>query len=98
MSRRKKPFNAFRNGKIHVCARMCATCIYRPDGLHTIGETDIVKRAAVADTAVICHSTLDTAAHAVCRGFYEHDATVTLHVAKAIGAIAWQEPQEKEKP
>ena len=84
MARRTK-FNAFRNDKLHVCARMCGTCIYRPGAV--VDKAYVVNDALKAGTAVICHSTLDTEQNLVCAGFLEHDATPLLRYAEHLGII-----------
>lgn len=82
-------FNAYRDGKVHVQARCCKTCIYRPDSpLNADGTKDRLAREAIAvDTAIICHSTLDAKAHAVCRGFYEETPTMPLRLAAAMNCL-----------
>lgn len=88
----KNKFNAYRDGKVHVQAKMCSTCIFRPDSL--VLEPDrlkaMVDKATNNQTAIICHSTLKKMGgknQAVCRGFYDRHMTVPLAVARAMGAI-----------
>jgi hypothetical protein len=83
------PYNAFRNGKIHVCARMCSTCIFRPHPEDL--RTRVTNEAIRQDTAVICHHTLGTGANAVCYGFYKRHATMPLRLAEAMGAVEFDE-------
>lgn len=76
---KKRNFNAARDGTVHVCAKMCKTCIYRPG---SPAFNTPIKREAVRDgTAVICHDTLD-GDNAVCRGFFENENTPPLAFAK----------------
>ena len=76
--------NAFREGRVHVCASMCETCIYRPDS--ELFNTPIKAQAKAADSAVICHHTLcgRPRENAVCAGFYRHDSTPILRLAKRL--------------
>lgn len=81
--------NTFRGGKIHVCAAMCATCIFRPGNLMRLEPgrvRELVDGATANDTAIICHSTLE-GDNAVCRGFYDSHKTTPLLVATAMGLI-----------
>jgi hypothetical protein len=89
---KKRRFNIYRDGFVHVMARMCATCIYRKD---SVNFRTPIKAEAVADgTGVVCHKTLDVKpqANAVCAGFMAHDKTPVLVIAEAMGAIRKVEP------
>jgi len=84
---RRKRVNVFREGKVHVCAALCPSCIYRPGS--PLMEVPI-KAAAVRDqTAVICHSTIDLKEQAVCRGFYETTPTLPLMLARDLDLIVF---------
>ena len=88
-----KRFNAYRNGRVHVCASMCATCIFRPgDKMHlSPGRlAEMVKEASAEESAIICHSTLGTKAQAVCRGFFDKHRTSALQIAERMGVIEFQ--------
>lgn len=85
----KQEFNAFDGEHIHVCARMCKTCIYRKDS--PVYDTPIKREAVENETAVICHSTLDAEQQLVCRGFYEHTPTFPLQLAQALDMIKFEE-------
>lgn len=92
---RRKPFNAFRNDKVHVVRPACATCIYRPEiAAARIGDA-VIREARTADNVVICHSTLDTKANAVCGGFYANESTTPVVLAKVLGAVVFVKPPEK---
>lgn len=86
--------NAYRNGKVHVCRRMCSTCIFRPGNLAGLmpGRVDqMVAQATAADSAIICHSTLD-GDNAVCRGFFDRHATGPLQIAERLGYLEFISP------
>lgn len=84
MSRR---FNVFRDGFVHVQARMCESCIYRESS--PLMEVPIKRQAVAAGTGVVCHSTLDPRpkANAICAGFFAVDRTPLLELAERMGAI-----------
>ena len=84
--------NSFRNGKVHVCAKRCKTCIFHPGNLMHLKEgrrDEMVAGALASESAIICHSTLD-GDNAVCRGFYDEHTTMPLRLAEATGNIEWQ--------
>jgi hypothetical protein len=74
----------YRDGKVHVQAAKCSTCIYRPGNLMHLqpGRKDSMQAEAIAGQGVIpCHKTLDSDGHeSVCRGFFD--------VAKHEGLLA----------
>lgn len=84
----RKKFNVFRNGRVHVCAKMCKSCIFKADSW-TPPETvaRMVRDAIAKDNSIVCHSTLGTKEHAVCRGFFENHLTSPLRLAAALGMI-----------
>jgi hypothetical protein len=84
-----KRFNAYREGRVHVCARMCDTCIFRPGNLMRL-KTKMVRMATSADSAIICHDTLG-GPNAVCRGFFDRHATAPLQIASRLGLVEFQE-------
>src|ERR1017187_5870798 len=58
MSRSRK---VFRDGKVHVCAEMCETCIFRPGNLMNLSEgrvESMVQEATKRDSCIPCHETL----------------------------------------
>lgn len=84
----------YRKGKIHICSRMCDTCIFRPGNLMRLNAgrvEQMVQDAINADSCIPCHQTLGRRA-AVCRGFYERHATWPLRAAKRMGLIEFQDP------
>lgn len=50
---------------------------------------EMVDDAVKGDTAIICHSTLETD-NAVCKGFYDKHKTTPLQIAERLGLIKWQ--------
>ena len=83
----------FRDGRVHVLAEMCATCIFRPGnvmGLRSGRVRSMVDEARAHESAIVCHSTLEDGDHAVCRGFFERWPTQPLQVAERLGLITWQ--------
>lgn len=86
MRRSRKPF---RNGRVHVCRSMCKTCIFRPGNLMQLrpGRKDqMVRNATRAESAIICHSTLESE-QAVCRGFFDAHKTPPLLIAECMGVL-----------
>lgn len=82
--------NTYRQGKVHVMRRMCPTCVFRPGNKMHLEEgrvEEMVAEATAEDSAIICHSTLDSD-NAVCRGFFDRHSTPTLQIADRLGAIA----------
>lgn len=84
----------FRNSRVHVLRDQCSTCIFRPGNLMHLQPgriADMVREAVAADSAIICHQTLDTISEeaAVCKGFFYQHATQPLQVAERLGYINW---------
>lgn len=84
--------NAFRGGKVHVLAEMCATCIFRPGNLMQLEPgrvKDMVRDSHQDESAIICHATLyrEGVDNAVCRGFFDRYETLPLQVAKRMDMI-----------
>ena len=82
--------NVYRDGKVHVCQKMCKTCIFRAGNLMQLetGRVDGMVADAVAnESAIICHSTLGGDENAVCRGFFDQHKTLPLKLAVAVGNI-----------
>lgn len=82
--------NPFRNGRVHVCAEMCSTCVFRPGNRMNLNRgrvRDMVDSAKADDSAIVCHKTLGTGENAVCRGFFDRHKTQPLQVAERLGLI-----------
>jgi hypothetical protein len=83
--------NTYRDGRIHVQAEMCSTCIFRPGNLMQLRSgrvREMVDEARGHESAIVCHQTLD-GDNAVCRGFFERYPTTPLQIAERIGLIEW---------
>lgn len=88
--------NSFRDGRIHVVAERCASCIFRPGNpmhLRPGAVKEVVDEALADDSAIICHSTLDGDENAVCRGFFDRYDTTPLRLAQALGVVEFDPPQ-----
>lgn len=92
----------YRDGRVHVLAGKCATCIFRPGNLMrlTPGRVKGMVDAALADqSAITCHSTLygQGDGQAVCRGFYDAhgDRSLPLQLARAMGCVKEVPPPVK---
>lgn len=84
----------YSNGKVHVMAARCSTCIFRPGNLMNLrpGRVKQMVEGSIADEAgITCHKTLYGQAEqeAVCRGFYDAhgDKVRTLQIAARLGVI-----------
>lgn len=76
--------------KVHVCARMCSTCIFRPGNLMHLeaGRVDQMVRDATANEGTIpCHQTLEKRHGAICRGFFDKHKHGMLQVAERLGHV-----------
>jgi hypothetical protein len=88
--------NAYRDGRVHVCAALCSTCVFRPGNLMKLAPgrlAGMVADARADSSAIICHSTLYQPGvdNAVCRGFFDRHPTQPLQVAERLGLVEWQE-------
>ena len=95
---RKRKLNAYRDGKVHVCRRLCDTCIFKPEFREIIGEervSQMISESTEKQSAIICHSTL-SGDNAVCRGFYEKHPTAPLAMAGKLGLLVEVEPPKKD--
>lgn len=84
--------NAYRDGKVHVCSRLCTTCVFRAGNLMHLQPGRLAAMVADANatqSAIICHSTLyrDGVDNAVCRGFYDRHPTQPLQIAQRLRLI-----------
>ena len=81
----------YRDGHLHVNARQCETCIFRPGNLMKLraGTVEqLVKQALQAECCIPCHDTLGPEA-AICRGFWNRHRrdVLVLRLAQAFGNI-----------
>lgn len=86
-----KPYH---QGRVHVQAEQCATCVGRPGNLMqlTPGRLAALVRDNVrADAALTCHATLYRQAEqeAVCRWFFDHHPTLPLRLAVALDVVTF---------
>lgn len=85
--------NVYRDGRIHVMAERCETCIFQPGNRMHLARgrvramVDEIKRT---DGCIPCHKTLGIGANAVCRGQFDLHPTQPLQIAERLGMIAWQ--------
>lgn len=92
-------FNAYRDGKVHVCKKMCSTCIFRPGNLMHLEDgrvEQMVESSTKDESAIICHKTLDQPDQAVCRGFWDkhRSETAPLRAAEALGVVEFVEIED----
>ena len=83
----------YRDGKIHVCAHQCKTCIFRPGNLMQLRRgrvKQMVRDATANDSCITCHSTLG-GDEACCRGFFDLKASASLRLGVAMNVIEFQE-------
>lgn len=94
------PADIYRDGKVHVLADKCDTCIFKPHA-RPLGVDGARVASMVRDTkddpgaTVPCHSTLyrpDKDENAVCRGWWDRfaQADPILRQAEALGIIEYQ--------
>ena len=82
----------FRDGKVHVRACMCSTCIFRPGNLMRLEAgrvKQLVRDATRADSCIPCHETLSRK-QAVCRGFFDRHPTAPLQIADRLGFVVFE--------
>ena len=83
--------NVYRDGRVHVQAELCSTCIFRPGNLMHLKSGRVrgmVDEAREHESAIVCHQTLD-GDNAVCRGFFERYPTQPLQIAERLGLVEW---------
>ena len=81
--------NVYRNGRVHVKAEMCATCIFRPGNLMRLEPgrvTDMVRQSKENDSAIVCHDTSGKY-NAVCRGFLDKHFCGPVELADRLGIL-----------
>lgn len=93
--------NIYRDGRVHVLAEMCSTCVFRrgnPMGLKAGRLREMVDAARGDESTIVCHKTLhrdDGVQHAGCRGFFDRFPTTPLQIAERLGLIDFDPaPQE----
>lgn len=97
----------YRDGKVHVLAEKCESCIFRSvndgriRGLRPGRVAGMVLEARNAESVIPCHATLytDEVKPAICRGYFDLPRRPgLLQVAERIGIIEYDPPPEKEMP
>ena len=84
--------NVYRNGRVHVCQRMCPTCIFRPGNLMQLRSGRVrgmIDDARRDEGCIPCHSHLYTGRDAVCRGFFDRYPTQPLQLAERLGLVTF---------
>ena len=94
------PQKVYRDGRVHVMAERCATCILRPDGsirerLEPGRVKQLVEENRAAGAALACHHTTygqGARGEAVCKGYFDlfADETRLLRLAVELDVITWQ--------
>lgn len=82
--------NVWRDGRIHVRAEMCPTCVFRPGNLMDLMPgrlRGMIDEARRNEGCIPCHKHLNTGADAVCRGFFDRYPTAPLQIAERLGLI-----------
>lgn len=85
----------YRDGKVHVLAEKCATCIFRPGNLMDLqpGRVKGMVDDCLAEDGgnIPCHSTIyeEEVQPAICRGFWDsyHEKVPLLQVAARMGVV-----------
>lgn len=84
--------NTFVNGKVHVRATRCKTCIFRPGNLMNLEEgrvEQMVQEADANSSCIPCHQHLYVGApiEPVCKGYFDRKSSSLLRLADAMGII-----------
>lgn len=84
----------FYDGRVHVLAARCSTCIFEPGNRMNLmpGRVrEMVEECRREGRHVVCHKTLGPRA-AVCRGFWEtQPLSPELQIAERLGFIEFEE-------
>lgn len=81
-----QPNGPWRDGKVWIMARLCDTCIFRPDNpmhLKAGCVDEMVDDCLSTDSFIVCHDTLD-GPRSVCRGFWARHRHDVLPLRMAI--------------
>lgn len=90
------PNGPWRDARMYVLSRKCATCIFRPGNLMHLPEgkvEELVQGCIDDDTVIPCHETLD-GPRSVCRGLWDKHRRdiVILRTAQAFEVVAYDDP------
>jgi hypothetical protein len=92
------PHRIYREGKVHVQALRCPTCIFWPDNRMDLRPgrlRDLIQQARRGGDAgtVVCHETLEGREQAVCRGFFDLGPKPSLlQIAERMGFLEFDQP------
>jgi hypothetical protein len=99
---RVKRLPPYRDGRLHVLADRCSTCVFRPGNLMSLSPgrlRELVKANVDNDAALVCHQTLSYGSHpemgeALCRGFVDANSgnVPALRLAEAMDIVQPVEP------
>lgn len=96
----------YRDGKVHVLAEKCASCIFRSvndgriQGLSPGRVAGMVVEAREAESVIPCHATIytDEVKPAICRGYFDLPRRPgVLQIAERLGFIEFDTPPQEEK-
>jgi hypothetical protein len=94
--------NVFRDDHVHVCARMCDTCIFHSGNRMQLKSGRVREMVDSARSkeggTIVCHSTLD-GNNAICRGYWDRFAQqdVLIRLAIVMNRIREITPPRKNK-
>lgn len=96
----------FRDGKVHVCAELCPTCVFRPGNLmklHSGRLAGMVREAQANQSCIPCHERLEKwtgvkGQDACCRGFFDRYPTQPLQLAERLGLVEFVDPAKDGSP
>ena len=92
--------NIYNNGKVHVCATKCSTCVFRPGNLMHLnpGTVKQMVDATVENgdgSTIVCHDTLDKEQNAICKGWLDTKSgqdDIIVRMARSMNVIKEIEP------
>ncbi|GAA2110168.1 hypothetical protein [Streptomyces synnematoformans] len=91
-------------GEVRLCASLCATCIFHPGNQADLlpgRVAQMVRDARACAGHIPCHSTLDTPAPAICRGYADgpdRGASLTLRLGRALNTLIEITPPDHPVP
>lgn len=92
----------YSDGKVHVMAQMCSTCVFRPGNLMNLmpGRLKAMVTESIAEGGgITCHKTIlgQAEQEATCRGFFDKygERVQALQVADRIGVIEYVSGNEE---
>jgi hypothetical protein len=101
MKRRRKPakYAMYHEGRVHLCSRMCSTCIFLPGNKMFLEPGRVEEMVAASlknDSGICCHATIGTEHPAVCKGFLDRHHTIPIRLAQVMGLTAEVDPRKYE--